>query len=227
MNVHAVQTQVFCESDDLPAFIKLHIPRLKNGSIVVVASKIVALAESRTADPKDKVKLIKQESSWRKKILPKWWLTVRQGVVSVNAGIDESNSDGSLILLPKDCFKAASGLRKKLQKAYGVSKLGIVITDSRVAPLRAGVTGVALGYAGFRGVRDYRGAKDIFGKRLEVTQTNVADSLATAATLVMGEGSERQPLAIIEGAPVEFAKRTNPREVLIPLAEDMYRGLFG
>lgn len=227
MNVHAVQTRIFCENDDLPAFIKLHIPKLKNGAVLAVASKVVALSEGRVADVKDKEKLIKAESSWRKKILPKWWLTVRQGVVIVNAGIDESNSDGKLILLPEDCFASAKRLRRALLKEYGIQNLGVIITDSRVAPLRAGVTGVALGYAGFRGVRDYRGTKDIFGKRLEVTQTNIADSLATAATLVMGEGSERQPLAVIEDVPVEFTERSKPREVLIPLAEDIYRGLFG
>ena len=220
MNVRAVRTRLFSEGDDLAMFIERHIPKMKEGSILVVASKAVALAEGRTADTTDKEKLIKQESSWRKKILPKWWLTVRPG-------IDESNSNGKLVLLPEDCFASAKRLRLGLLKKYGLKKLGVIITDSRVAPLRAGVTGVALGYAGFRGIRDYRGKKDIFGKKLEVTRTNVADSLATAATLVMGEGSERQPLAIIEGAPVEFSERTNPREVLIPLADDIYRGLFG
>lgn len=226
MRVVAARTDIFKEKDDLAPFITRHILSLNEGSILAVASKVVALSEGRTADAKDKETLIASESTWMKKILPKWWLTVRDGVAIVNAGIDESNSRGKLILLPKDCFKAAAGLREQLQKAYGVSKLGVVITDSRVAPLRAGVTGVALGYAGFRGIRDYRGTEDIFGKELEVTQTNVADSLATAATLVMGEGAEQQPLAIIEDAPVEFTDSVDRTEVLIPIAEDMYRGLF-
>ena len=92
--------------------------------------------------------------------------------------------------------------------------------------MRAGVTGLALGYAGFRGVRDYRGTKDLFGRKLKVTVTDVADSLATVATLVMGEGAERQPLCIIEDAPVEFVERVNRKEVEISAKDDMYAPLF-
>ena len=93
-------------------------------------------------------------------------------------------------------------------------------------PLRAGVVGVALGYAGFKGLRDYRGKKDISGRKLKFTQTDVADSLATAAVLAMGEGSERQPLAVITNAPVVFTDRVNKKELLIPLKDDMYAPLF-
>jgi F420-0:gamma-glutamyl ligase len=109
---------------------------------------------------------------------------------------------------------------------YRIAKLGILITDSRVAPLRAGVCGIALGYAGFSGVRDYRGTSDIFGRPLKITQTNVADSLATAATLEMGEGKEQQPLAVIEGAPVEFRENVNKDELRIDIEDDMYGPLF-
>ena len=161
-----------------------------------------------------------------KQILPKWWLTVRQGIAIVNAGIDESNSEDKLILLPEDCIASAERIRKALIEKFHILNCGVVITDSRVAPLRAGVTGVALGYAGFKGVRDYRGTSDIFGKTMEVTQTNIADSLATAATLVMGEGSEQQPIAIITDAPVVFVDTVDREEVLIDPKEDIYRDLF-
>lgn len=226
MRVRAICTPVFQEREDLFAFITKHIPSLTDGTILVVASKIVALSEGRTANADQKETLIRKESSWVRKILPKWWLTVRDGVVIVNAGIDESNADGKIILLPRDCFASAARLRKKLLQRYKITRLGIIISDSRIAPLRAGVTGVALGYAGIKGVRDYRGTADIFGKRMDVTQTNVADCLATAAVLVMGEGSERQPLTVIEDAPVEFRERTLRGEVRIPLKHDMYRALF-
>lgn len=227
MKVTAIKTSVFAEGDDLDAFIQKHVSKLREGSVIAISSKVVALAERRTAPIGQKEALIKKESSWRRKILSKWWLTVRDGIVIVNAGIDESNSsDGKLILLPKDCFASADRIRSSFLQKAGIKKLGVVITDSRVEPLRAGVTGVALGYAGFKGVRDYRGKKDIFGKTLEVTQTNVADSLATAATLVMGEGSEQQPIVIIEDAPVVFVKKVNKKEVSIPMKLDMYRHLF-
>ncbi len=104
--------------------------------------------------------------------------------------------------------------------------LGVIITDSRISPMRVGVTGFALGYTGFRGVRDYRGKKDLFGRKLKVTMTDVADSLATAATLVMGEGAERQPLAIIEDAPVEFVEKVDRKEAQISAQDNMYAPLF-
>lgn len=228
MKVRAVRTEVFKEGGDLTAFIRKHSRNLKDGSIVAVTSKIVALAEGRVVKAKgrrQKAKVIREESVWALKTHKEWWWTEKDGQLLVNAGIDESNADGKLILLPSDSFKAAESLRRALKQLYKV-KLGVIITDSRISPMRKGVTGMALGYAGFRGVRDYRGKKDLFGRKLKVTVTDVADSLATAAALVMGEGAERQPLAIIEGAPVEFVERVNPREVQISSKEDMYAPLF-
>ncbi len=93
-------------------------------------------------------------------------------------------------------------------------------------PLRAGVVDIALGDAGFKGLRDYRGTKDVFGRKLKFTQTDIADSLATAAVLTMGEGKEQRPLCIIEGAPVEFCEKVNRNELKIALKDDMYRPLF-
>lgn len=242
MRVEPIRTRIFKEGEDLAAFIGMYVPRLKEGSILAVASKIVALAEGRVVEVKDnqaKERLIMQESEWQQHVFGKWWLTVRDGTVVVNAGIDESNvstklsrprqfGTGSrqLILLPKDSFSSANSIRKKLRTHYHVKDLGIIITDSRVMPLRAGVVGVALGYAGFRGIRDYRGTSDIFGRPMEVTQTNVADSLATATTLVMGEGAECQPLAIIEDAPVEWTDTVDREELKIPRDQDMFKSLF-
>jgi F420-0:gamma-glutamyl ligase len=95
-----------------------------------------------------------------------------------------------------------------------------------VIPLRAGVVGVALGYAGFRGLREYRGEPDIFGYPLKVTRTNIADGLATAAVLMMGEGNEQQPLATIRHARVQFSDRTDRRELSIAISDDLYAPLF-
>ncbi len=240
MNVNPIKTRVFKEGENLFEFIAQHIPSLKDGSILVLTSKIVALAEGRVVvlkSKKEKETWIRKESEWMQKVLPEWWLTVRDGTVVVNAGIDESNvypvrdfvsngAGGKMILLPKDSFASASRLHAAFIAKYGVKHLGIVVTDSRIAPLRAGVMGVALGYAGFKGVRDYRGTPDIFGRPLKVTQTNIADSLATAATVLMGEGAECQPLAVIEEAPVEFVDRVNRNELRIAMKEDMYRSLF-
>ena len=225
MKITPIKTRIFAESENLTTFVVQHIPKLKNGSVIAVTSKIVALSEGRTAPITDKEKVIRSESEWAMKT--KYvWLTMKDGMMLANAGVDESNAKGKLILLPSDSFKNARNLRKRLLEHYKLKKLGVLITDSRVMPLRAGVTAVALGYAGFKGLRDYRGKNDIFGRKLKFTQTNVADSLATAAALAMGEGRERQPLCVITDAPVEFTNRVNSKELRIPFQDDMYAPLF-
>lgn len=225
MIVRATKTPIFKEGQDLLAFILKNTTRPPEGSVLVVTSKIVALAEKRTVPLDRKVQAIKSESTFA--IKTKYaWLTIKDGAVMANAGVDESNANGKLVLLPADSFKAAETLRGGLKKVWKRKKLGVLITDSRLMPLRAGVVGVALGYAGFKGLRDYRGHKDIFGRVLKMSRTDVADSLATAAVLEMGEGSERRPLAVIEDAPVEFTSRTDSAELLIDIEDDLYYPLF-
>mgnify|MGYP001582182098 CR=1 FL=1 len=228
MIVRPIKTRVFEEGENLMGFITEHIPHLNKESIVVVTSKIISLSERRTAfveNSKTKEKLIRAESEFA--IPTKYvWLTVKDGMVMASAGIDESNAHGKLILLPRDSFKSARSLRKLLQQKYGVEHLGGLVTDSRTLPLRAGVTGVALGYAGFRGVKDYRGTPDIFGRKFKFSRTDIADSLATAAVLVMGEGNEQQPLALIEKVSVEFCDKVYRRELHIDIQNDMYLPLF-
>ncbi|RJR13844.1 hypothetical protein C4585_01380 [Candidatus Parcubacteria bacterium] len=229
MIVTPVKTRIFRESEDLIVFITKHIPKVKEGTILAVTSKIVALSEGRTVvvkSEKEKEKVIRSESEWAIQTLPDWWLTIRDGMFTINAGIDKSNADGKIVLLPKDNFKAAERIRAQLKRHYKVRKFGIIITDSRVAPLRRGVFGVALGYAGFKGLRDYRGKPDIFGRKLRFTQVNISDALASAAALEMGEGSERQPLAVIENAPVQFTDKVNRRELRIPPNKDIFERLF-
>jgi len=226
MKTRAIKTRLFAEGEIIERFIFEHIPKLKEGSILAVTSKIVALAESRTASPLEKERIILKESAWA--MPTKYvWLTIKDGMFMAAAGIDESNAQGKIILLPKDSFRAAARLHKSLLKHYKIKCLGVLITDSRVLPLRAGVVGVALGYAGFSGIKDYRGSPDLFGRKLKMTRVDIADSLATSAVLLMGEGRERRPLAIIEDAPVEFRNRVNRQELIIPVADDLYLPLFG
>jgi len=229
MEVKPIKTRLFKERENLAEFVVAHIPKVKEGTIIVVTSKIVALAEGCTVmitDKHTREKVIKAESDFAIKT-PHTWLTLKDGLLMASAGVDESNAvPGTIILLPKDSFKAAATLRKQLQKRYRVKRLGVLIPDSRVLPLRAGVVGVAMGYAGFGGIRDYRGTKDLFGRVMKISRTNLPDSLSSAAVLVMGEGTERQPLAVISGAPVEFRERISRKEVSIPPKDDMYRPFY-
>ncbi len=227
MKVEAIKTSLFKENQDLSGFITAHLPRLAEKSILVVTSKIVALSQGRTVDSR-KIswnELIKQESQWA--ISTKYcYLTLKEGMIAPNAGIDKSNAGGKWILWPKDSYGAAKDLRQRLSRHYGIKKVGVLITDSRVLPLRKGITGVALGYSGFRGLRNYIGKKDLFGRCLKMSMTNVADGLAAAAVLLMGEAAEQTPLAVIEDAPVVFISKLNRRELRINPAVDLYRPLF-
>lgn len=228
MKITPIRTRVFRENERLVPFIASYISSIKERSILAVTSKIVALAEGRFAlfeslDTKER--LIKSESQIA--IPTKYcWLTVKDGMVMASAGIDESNGNGKFILLPRDSFSTARSILRAIRKVYGLNEFGVIITDSRTMPLRAGVTGVALGYSGFKGIRDYRGMPDIFGRLFRVSRTDVADAIAASAVLVMGEGNEQQPLALIEDAPVEFVERTRRNELSISLEDDMYRPLF-
>ena len=232
MKITPIKTRIFREDENLLKFILKYIKRIPENSVLVVTSKIVALSEGRVAEFKNtkekirqKIRLIKKESDFALKT--KYvWLTIKDGMVMANAGVDESNADGKIILLPKDSFQSADLIRKKLKKIFKLKKLGVLITDSRVFPLRAGTVGVALGYAGFKGVRDYRDTPDIFGRILKMSRTDVADSLATSAVLSMGEGKEQQPLALISDAPALFVDKIDKKELLIDPKEDLYLPIF-
>jgi|SRR3989344_830322 len=228
MKISAIKTRIFREHENLGAFIFKYIKKIPENSILVVTSKIVALAEGRTVEHrsnKEKIKLIKEESDFVLKT-GQTWFTIKDGMVMAASGIDESNAKGKLTLLPKDSFRSAEILRKKLMKNFRVKNLGVLITDSGFLPLRVGAIGLALGYAGFQGVRNYIGKKDLFGRVLKVSRTDVADSLATSAVLCMGEGKEKQPLALITNAPVIFRNKINKKELIINPKKDIYAPLF-
>jgi F420-0:gamma-glutamyl ligase len=94
-------------------------------------------------------------------------------------------------------------------------------------PLRRGVSGIALGYAGFYGVNDLRGTTDLYGNKLKVTQQNMADMLAAAAHAEMGEGKESTPFVLINDAPVQFTtKKINPKEPIMSPSECLYAPLY-
>ncbi len=228
MKIKAIKTAIFQPNENLLRFIGRHISHLTEGDILIATSKIVALSEGRFQEKTDragKEKIIRAESQFA---LPTKWayLTIKDGVVMASAGVDESNGNGQIILLPRDSFRSARKIRIYLQRRFKLRRLGVIITDSRTAPLRAGITGVALGYAGFKGIKDYRRTLDIFGRPFHFSRVDMADSLATAAVLCMGEGAERQPLAVISAPPVEYAERTSRNELRIDIKEDMYGPLF-
>lgn len=227
MQLTAIKTEVFEEGNDLAAFIERFIPQVAEKTVLAVSSKVIALWKKNTVAYKNaaqKQQLILQHSQAALKT-PLAWLTVKDGMIMTNAGIDQSNVAGKLVLLP-DCYACAEELRIALKVRWGVEELGVIVTDSMILPLRAGVIAAAVGYAGFEGVKDLRGQPDIFGQPLQTTLVDVADSLATAAALVMGEANEQCPLCIIEQAPVVFTEKTDRDELKYPLENDLYAPLL-
>lgn len=228
MQISPIKTRIFRENENLIDFIFEYVKNLKENSVLVVTSKIVALSEGRTVEYKNerqKIELIKKESKFY--IKTKFvWLTLKDGTIMADAGIDESNAKGKLILLPKDSFISAYKIRSLLCTHYKIKNLGIIISDSGLLPFRNGVIGMARGYAGFKGVKNYKGKKDIFGRKFRYSKTNIADGLATTATLCMGEGNERQPLALITDAPVVFTNKINKRELKINPVDDIFYPLL-
>ena len=221
---------------------------LDDGDVLVLAQKIVSKAEGRQVrladvtasreaeilaaetdkDPRI-VQLILDESTEVVRKKP-GVLIVRQalGIVGAHAGIDQSNidhgdgeDDESALLLPENPDASAARLHEELRRRTG-RHVGVVISDSANRPWRLGTVGIAIGAAGIATLHDRRGGTDLYGRELKVTLINRADSLATAATLVMGETTERIPAAVVKGLEVE-TECGNAAEILRPLEEDLFR----
>jgi coenzyme F420-0:L-glutamate ligase / coenzyme F420-1:gamma-L-glutamate ligase len=150
----------------------------------------------------------------------------RLGYVMANAGVDQSNipdSHSRVLLLPVDPDASAAALREALSSSLGVAP-AVIITDTFGRPWRQGVCGTAIGAAGIVALLDRRGEKDRFGRELQVTQVAIADGIAAAATLLMGEGAEGRPVVIARGLPRGWTCETSrAADLLRPLTEDLFR----
>jgi coenzyme F420-0:L-glutamate ligase/coenzyme F420-1:gamma-L-glutamate ligase len=238
--------------DDLAEFILLAMRRdnlqLQDGDILVLAQKIVSKSEGRwvnlaTVRPsglaiglaerveKDArlVELILQESH---EVLRTRAGSIivehRLGFVCASAGIDHSNVAGEgdaaeewVLLLPEDPDASAHILRQRLEAASG-ARLGVMIIDSHGRAWRLGVVGTAIGFSGLPGLVDLRGYPDLFGYTLRITQIGVADELAAAASLVMGQAAEGTPVVHVRGFPYPL-REGSMKELLRPKDQDMFR----
>ncbi len=222
--------------DDLLGKIRASKLKLRDGDVLAISSKVVSIVEGRCvpADTTTKEALIKKEAQLytQPKHTERWGylFTITHGILGGSAGIDLSNGADHFILWPKNPMQSAERLRKAFMKEYGLKKLGVVITDSTSRPLRRGAMGMALAWAGFEPLYDYRGTKDIFGRAIRVEQANLVDGLAAAAVLVMGEGAEQTPVALMRGVPEKIWKgRTTKRgwsKFIVPLKDDLFAPFF-
>lgn len=228
--------RVTAADDNLFTILDESITALPARSILAISAKIVSLCQGRTVPIADfdKEVLIQNEAD-------RWLpfdsnpygipLTLKDNILTPMAGIDESNGDGVYILWPESPQQVANDVRAYLCQRFDVENVGVLLTDSNIAPLRMGTIGVGIAHSGFRAVNDYRGQPDLFGQPMHVTTANLLDGLAATAVLVMGEGNEQTPLALLSDLPfVDFQSRNPTVEELSALhidpAEDLYAPLL-
>jgi len=217
-----------------------------DGDIFVVAQKVVSKAEGRHVDlaevtPSEQAKTlaaqVKKDPRLVEVILGESRQVVRHrpgvlivehrlGFIMANAGVDRSNVDPDagaepVLLLPRDPDASAERLRERLV-AHFRKRLAVIISDSWGRAWRRGTVGVALGAAGLPALMDMRGRSDLFGHQLRVTQTGFADEIASAASPLMGQADEAQPVVLVHG--LVWSGAPAPAATLIRSAEeDLFR----
>jgi coenzyme F420-0:L-glutamate ligase/coenzyme F420-1:gamma-L-glutamate ligase len=148
----------------------------------------------------------------------------KHGFVCANSGVDRSNVPGerNVALLPENPDRSAENVRHEVKKLSGCD-VAVIVSDTHGRPLREGEINVAIGVAGFKPIRDRRGEKDLFGYVLQVKQTAIADELASAAELVIGQANEAVPVAIIRGYHYPQSENTRATELIRPKEKDLFR----
>lgn len=193
---------------------------LRDKDVIVVCQSIVSKSEGRIVnlkkirpsrlsielsrklgkDPRE-VEVILSESAEIIRIAHVIISRTKHGFVCANAGVDRSNAPPDCVtLLPEDPDKSARKIRDFMKKKLGVD-VGVIITDTQGRPFRLGCVGFAIGVAGVKALNDFRGKKDIYGKKLTSTITSPADAIAAAAVLLMGEADEKTPVVIVRDVP--------------------------
>jgi coenzyme F420-0:L-glutamate ligase / coenzyme F420-1:gamma-L-glutamate ligase len=219
---------------------------LRGGDVLVLAQKIVSKSEGRMVDlatvepsteaielavkiQKDPrlVELILSESVRVVRARPGVLIVEhRLGFVMANAGVDQSNvaspdEPQRALLLPLDPDGSAATMRERVLQKFGVP-VALIINDSFGRAWRRGTCSVAIGAAGLPSLMDLRGVPDLFGRQLQVSVTGHADEIAAAASLVMGQGAEGQPVVVVRGLTWR-GPDTAASELVRPAAEDMFR----
>lgn len=216
--------------------------QLKEHDIVVISSTIVSKSEGRILSLNDVnvterakkiaernlndprfVQAVLDESEEILLESPFLLVRTRNGSICVNAGIDRSNVEGSdnVLLLPEDPDKSAFELKESIFKLTG-KKVSVIITDTNGRAFRMGQTGAAIGIAGMKATRDWRGTKDLFGRVLEVKNEAIVDEIAGFANILMGEGSGGTPVVITRGLEL-YHESYGLNELLRPEKEDVIR----
>ena len=214
---------------------------INNGDIIAVASKVVSLSE-RNIVSLSRVKptisarrlarrfglipefaqVVLEESDAVYGGVPGVLLTLKNGDAVANSGVDRKNAPGeSVIPWPANPQRSAETIRKTTNQKLG-KKVGVVIVDSRVTPLRLGTIGLAIACSGFQPVQDARGMRDLYGRKVQMTLQALADGIAGAAHILMGETRETVPFVLVRDAPVKLEGNKRPRTMTLPIKDCLY-----
>lgn len=213
---------------------------LKNNDIIAIASSVISTVTGKTrkideVKPSERAKKLAQESDIEPKIAEiiiqeadrvlspgqECVLTLKDNMLKVNAGVDRTNvPEGKVLLLPENPDERANEIRTELEEKTD-KRLGVLVTDSHVNPLRWGTTGQSLGSDGFNELIDCRNQEDIFGRTLQITLRGLGDQIAAASQIIMGETNEKVPMVIIRGVDEAFEK-SNGKSQKIPPEECVY-----
>ena len=231
--ITAIKTRTICPPrDDFYPVLETALPKLQEGDIIAITSKVVAISQGRclpiSSIPKEDI--IKAEAD---QLIPaasskyEVALAIKNNILAPSAGVDESNSDNFYTLWPESPELWAEDCCKKLKIKFNLKNLAVIITDSHCIPMRWGLVGISLGFYGLSPLRDYRGKSDLFGRKLEFSQANIADSISAAAVNIMGEGSESTPAALIRNWPgINFTDQPTFQGFTISPEEDIYEPLL-
>jgi coenzyme F420-0:L-glutamate ligase/coenzyme F420-1:gamma-L-glutamate ligase len=215
------------ELDDFDLFSKIvnnnDNIEFRDGDLLIISSKYLSISEGRIK----KLESVKPSMQSKKlsklyRINPKlmeliiresdqifgglygFVLTSIHGLLAPNAGIDRSNVPREYVVLyPKDPYGSIDKLRKRFFVHLGL-RIGIILSDSRILPLRRGTVGVALASTGFEPIIDLKGTKDLFDNVLKYTSQNIADGFASLGTMIMGESNRSTPVILIRDAEIKM-----------------------
>jgi coenzyme F420-0:L-glutamate ligase / coenzyme F420-1:gamma-L-glutamate ligase len=215
-DILVVAQKIVSKSEGAFAELAQQVPTAKAREVAGVVGKDPHLMQAVLSQSRDVVRM-------KKNILI---VETHHGFVMANAGVDQSNlepqdQNARVLLLPTDPDASAAALKAKMDAHYGV-EIGVVISDSVGRAWRLGTVGLAIGAAGVPSLWDRRGEADMSGRTLEVTEVAFADAVAASAVLVMGEGAEGKPAALVRGLDWSAPERP-AKSLLRPRHEDMFR----
>jgi coenzyme F420-0:L-glutamate ligase/coenzyme F420-1:gamma-L-glutamate ligase len=198
------------------------------GSIVnletITPSEFAETIAQNTGKPPELVELVLREAKSIVRMGNRNLITeTRYGIICANSGIDKSNVPGenTVALLPRNPDRSARRIRTRIRELTG-KNIAVIISDTHGRPLREGEINIAIGVAGIAPIRDRRGEKDLFGYTLRVKRTSIADELASAAELVMGQADEGIPAAIIRGYAYLRSDEASAKELVRPKEKDLF-----